>query len=134
MDEKIKSLRIIHLAMSAGTLLAYFLIGNLSLESFQMPELTSTSFVYFAIPIVAFLLSNFLFKSNLKQADTKNKWQDNLGVYQTACIIRWGILEGAALLILFFKPDLLLLGVLVILYLFFLHPTEDRIKQDLQRS
>lgn len=127
MNEKIKVLQIIHLGICAGTIVAYLFVGELSVESLNIKAIDLSETIYFVIPILAFFLSNFLFKSQLKQADTKLKPEDNLPIYQTASIVRWAVLEAAALLILFLKQDLLILGILIILYLIFLRPTEDRI-------
>lgn len=134
MNEKIKVLQIIHLAVCAGTVIAYLFIAQLSIENLKIETTDSSDLIYFAIPISAFLLSNFLFKSQLKQADPKLKPLDNLPIYQTASIIRWAILEASALLILFLKQDLLLLGILIIVYLVFLRPTEDRIVSELSKA
>jgi hypothetical protein len=134
MKEKIKVLQIIHLAICAGTVIAYLFIAQLSIENLKIETTDSSDLIYFAIPISAFLLSNFLFKSQLKQADPKLKPADNLPIYQTASIIRWAILEASALLILFLKQDLLLLGILIIVYLVFLRPTEDRIVSELSKA
>ena len=134
MNEKIKVLQIIHLAICAGTVIAYLFIAQLSIENLKIETTDSSDLIYFAIPISAFLLSNFLFKSQLKQADPKLKPLDNLPIYQTASIIRWAILEASALLILFLKQDLLLLGILIIIYLVFLRPTEDRIVSELSKA
>ena len=134
MNEKIKVLQIIHLAICAGTVIAYLFIAQLSIENLKIETTDSSDLIYFAIPISAFLLSNFLFKSQLKQADPKLKPLDNLPIYQTASIIRWAILEASVLLILFLKQDLLLLGILIIVYLVFLRPTEDRIVSELSKA
>ena len=121
MTEKIKTLQIIHLAVCAGTILAYFLLGELSIEKLKnIPVIDSSSIVYVFIPILAFVLSTFLFKSQLKQIDPKLKTEDKLPIYQTASIMRWAVLEGAAFLILFLKPDFILFGILIIIYLIFL--------------
>lgn len=132
MTEKIKTLQIIHLAVCAGTILAYFLLGELSIEKLKnIPVIDSSSIVYVFIPILAFVLSTFLFKSQLKQIDPKLKTEDKLPIYQTASIMRWAVLEGAAFLILFLKPDFILFGILIIIYLIFLRPTAERINNDL---
>ncbi|OXB03891.1 MFS transporter [Flavobacterium plurextorum] len=132
MTEKIKTLQIIHLAVCAGTILAYFLLGELSIEKLKnIPVIDSSSIVYVFIPILAFVLSTFLFKSQLKQIDPKLKTEDKLPVYQTASIMRWAVLEGAAFLILFLKPDFILFGILIIIYLIFLRPTAEKINNDL---
>lgn len=133
MNEKIKVLQIIHLSICAGTVIAYLFIAQFSLESLKIETTHSSDLIYFAIPILALFMSNFLFKSQLKQADPKLKPEDNLPIYQTASIIRWAILEASALLILFLKQDLLLLGILIVVYLVFLRPTEDRIVRELSK-
>lgn len=127
MNEKIKVLQIIHLAICAGTVIAYLFIGQLSIESLKIEFIDSSDLIYFAIPILAFFVSNFLFQSQLKHVDVKLKPEENLPIYQTASIIRWAILEASALIILFLKQDLLILGILIIVYLVFLRPTEDRV-------
>ncbi len=129
-----KVLQIIHLAICAGIVIAYLFIAQLSFESLKIETTDSSDLIYFAIPILAFFLSNFLFKLQLKQADPKLKTEENLPIYQTASIIRWAILEASALLILFLKQNLLLLGILIIVYLVFLRPTEDRIVSELSKA
>lgn len=132
MTQKIKTLQIIHLAICAGIVVVYFMLGNLSIESLTITSIDSSEIVYVLIPILAFILSNFLFKSQLKQANLKLNLEENLPIYQTASIIRWAILEGAAFVILFVSPKFQLLGILLIVYLAFLRPTEERINNDLQ--
>lgn len=134
MTQKIKTLQTIHLAICAGIIVAYFMIGNLSMETLKIKSIDSSEIMFVAIPILAFFLSNFLFKSQLKQANSKLKSEENLPIYQAASIIRWAILEGAAFLILFVSPDFQLFGILIIAYLVFLRPTEDRVNNDLQNS
>lgn len=131
MTEKIKTLQIIHLAVCAGTIVAYYFLGELSVEKLNIPNIDSSSLVYVFIPVLAFVLSTFLFKSQLKQIDPKLKTEDKLPIYQAASIMRWAILEGAAFLILFLKPDFVLFGILIIIYLIFLRPTEERVNNDL---
>ena len=48
--------------------------------------------------------------------------------------MRWAILEGGAFLILFMKPDLLIFGIVLILYLVVLRPTEQKIVSDFQAN
>jgi len=131
MTEKIKALQIIHLAICAGTVIAYFIVGDISLETLQIPIIDSASALYLAIPILALVLSSILFKTQLRQIDPKLKLEDKLPVYQAASIMRWAVLEGAAFLILFIKPEFIIFGILLIIYIIFLRPTEDRITNDL---
>lgn len=131
MNEKIKTLQLIHLALCAGLLVAYFVIGDISVEKLKIIPIIDSSSIFFAIiPFLAIILAHFLFKSQLKQVDPKLKLEDKLPVYQTASIIRWAILEGAAFIILILKPDFLIFGILLIIYLIFLRPTEEKINDD----
>lgn len=132
MTEKIKTLQIIHFAICAGTILVYFFIGEVSIEKLKtIPTIDSTSAVYIFIPVFAFVLSTFLFRSQLKQIDPKLNIEGKLPIYQAASIMRWAVLEGAAFLLLFLKPDFILFGILIIIYLIFLRPTEEKINSDL---
>lgn len=133
MNEKIKVLQIIHLGICAGTIVAYLFVGDFSVEILNVPSIDSSDLIYFAIPILALFLSSFLFKSQLKQVNVKLKPEDNLPIYQTASIIRWSVLEAAALLILFLKPELLVLGILMIIYLVSLRPTEGKIVSEFSK-
>lgn len=132
MTEKIRVLKIIHLAICGGTIFLYLILGGISRDILKIPNMDSTSMIYLVIPILAFFLSNFLFKSQLKQADRSLNLEDNFGIYQSASIIRWAILEAAALMIVILAPDLMIFGILIILYLLFIRPTENRLKADLQ--
>lgn len=131
MTEKIKTLQIIHLAICAGTILAYYFVGEISIEKLKVPELSTVEILYTLIPILAYVISTFLFKSQIKQIDPKLKLEDKLPLYQVASIMRWAILEAAAFLVLFLSPDFIIFGILIIIYLIFLRPTEERIKNDL---
>ncbi|PBJ06832.1 MFS transporter [Flavobacterium sp. ACN6] len=93
MNEKIKTLQIIHLAICAGTILAYYFLGELSLEKLSMPNIDSASLVYVFIPVLAFVFSSFLFRSQLKQIDPKLKVEEKLPFYQAASIMRWAVLK-----------------------------------------
>jgi len=134
MTEKIKTLKLIHLAICAAMVVSYIFAGQYTIEQLIGQEINMDNLVYLTIPIAAFILSNFMFKSQLKQVDSKASLEEKLPVYQTASIIRWAILEGAAFLILFIKPDLLIFGILLILYLVYLRPTEEKIINDFQSN
>ena len=115
MTEKLKILKIIHLAICAGMILAYIFAGQFTIEQLKGQQIDSDDLVYLAIPFAAFFLSNFMFKSQLKQVDSRSTLEEKLPIYQTASIIRWAILEVGAFLILFMKPDLLIFGIILIL-------------------
>ncbi|WP_026730412.1 hypothetical protein [Flavobacterium denitrificans] len=134
MSDKIKTLQIIHLGVCAGTIVAYYILGDISIEKLQIPAIDSSSVIYVLIPVFAFVLSSFLFKSQLKQINPKLKLEEKFPIYQTASIMRWAVLEGAAFLILILKPDFILFGILILIYLIFLRPTAERIDNDLSEQ
>lgn len=135
MQQKLKTLRVIHLALCAGLIMAYIIIGQItSLDALKLPEMDNDSIIYLLIPFMAFSVSNVLFKMQLKKANPKASLEENLPVYQTASIMRWAILEGAAFILLILKKEFILFGILLIVYLITIHPTEDRIKRDLNKS
>ena len=134
MKEQVKTMRIIHLALTIGVTIAYLFLSEISSidELFTLPVIEGNSFYFALIPIVAYLLSNMMFKNMLSKVDKKLKIDENLGAYQTAALTRWAILEGAAFIIIFNKPDFILFGIVTIIYLALLSPTESKITSHLK--
>ena len=132
LPEKIRTLKIIHLAILGGVIFIYVLLGDISMEILHIPPLDTLSMTFFAMPFFAFALGNLLFHQQLKKADRKLSPNDNFGVYQTGSIIRWAILELAAFVILLLAPEHLIFGIFTILILAFLRPTETRVEAALQ--
>ena len=64
MNQKIKTLKIIHLALVAGVTFAYFLIGDF--KNILNLEIDNSSLIYSFIPAAAYVLSNFIFNNVLK--------------------------------------------------------------------
>ena len=134
MEQQLKVFKIIHLALIAGLILSYYFLGDLgNLTELTFPTVNSENYIYLFIPIAAFIISNLLFKHFISKIDNNLSVQQKLVSYQTASIIRWAILEGAAFLILLIYPEFLLFGILLIVYLALLIPTEARIKRDLNQ-
>jgi hypothetical protein len=131
MMHKIKSLQMIHLAICIGMLVAYIFVGEITMDTFKVPTIDSSALIYLLIPVLAVFLSNFLFNSQLKQIDKKANVEDMLPIYQTASIIRWAVLEGGAFIILFAQPNLIVFGILLIVYLIILRPTQEKMERDL---
>jgi hypothetical protein len=131
MTHKIKSLQMIHLAICIGMLVAYIFVGEITMDTFKVPTIDSSALIYLLIPVLAVFLSNFLFNSQLKQIDKKANVEDMLPIYQTASIIRWAVLEGGAFIILFAQPNLIVFGILLIVYLIILRPTQEKMERDL---
>ena len=133
MKAQLKVFRIIHLALVAGLLVAYFVLGNLSdFSQLKLPTLNNDNMIYLAIPIAAFIISNLMFKMLVSKIDNALSLKEKIVPYQSASIVRYAIIEGAAFLILILKPELIVFGLLLIVYLALLMPTEQRIKRDLQ--
>jgi len=135
MTEKLKTIKIIHFAISAGIIISYLILGNLtSLDNLKFTSIDSSSIIYLLIPVSSIFLGNFLYKYQINSIDTKLKLEEKIPNYQTASIIRLAILEGAAFLILFLKPDFILFGILLILYIIFIRPTETQFRKDFETT
>lgn len=132
MQEQLKIFKIIHIALVVGLIMAYFFLGNISdFSQLKMPEINSENMIYLTIPIVAFLLSNLLFKRLVSKIESNLSLKQKLVAYQSATIVRYAILEGAAFIILIIFPEFIVFGILLIVYMALLRPTEQRIKRDL---
>jgi len=133
MNQKLKTLQIIHLSICAGVILGYVILGDFSPEVLQMPIVDSNSVIYAIIPLIAFVFSNFIFRSQINKINPKTSFDEQFPLYQTASIVRWAILEGAAFVLLILKKDFILFGILLIVYLLLLFPSEFRVKSDLEK-
>jgi len=132
MKDKLKAIKIIHIAMSIGTIIAYFVLGDLTnLNALKFPEINADSTIYLSIPLIAFASSSLLFKKQIQNIDSNLSLEEKLPLYQIASIIRWAILEGASFMILILKKDFLIIGIFIIVYLIYLRPTENKIRTDL---
>lgn len=132
MTQKLKTMKIIHLAICAGVCVAYFILGDFSnLNELALPEINAESSITLIIPVAAYLLSLIMYKTNLKKDEPSATLDQKIQLYQTSSIIRYAILEAAAFYLLIVQPEFRLLGIPLIVYMFFLHPTEDRFRRDL---
>lgn len=131
MKQKITILRVIHLTICVSIIVLYVVLGNFSIELLHFPSFGSPSSYILIIPLFAYVLGNYLFKIQLKRVDRTKSLEDNLGIYQTASIIRLAILEGAAFIILLLAPEFLLFGIFIIVYMVYLTPTEQKIEADI---
>lgn len=132
MKEDLKALKIIHMAISTGTILIYIVMVSLSIVGLKIPSFDQGNLIFLALTIVALFLSYSAFKFHLKRVDLKASLAEQFPIYRLASIYRWGILEGVAILIILFKPDLMIFGILIIINLVFLGPSEERMKTDLR--
>ncbi|MGG6229271.1 MFS transporter [Tenacibaculum sp. SDUM215027] len=129
MNQKIKTLKIIHLALVAGVTLAFTILGDFKIM-FDM-VIDNSSLMYAFIPAIAYVASNFMFKNMLRKVQKDASNEEKFAIYQTASIVRWAIIEGACFLILILKPDFLLLGVILLIYLILLTPKKTQIVETL---
>ncbi|TDQ22794.1 MFS transporter [Tenacibaculum caenipelagi] len=125
MNQKIKTLKIIHLAMVGGVTLGYTFLGDFK-TIFNM-VIDDSSLLYAFIPAIAYVFSNLMFKNTLKTIKNDAPVEEKLAVYQSASIIRWAIIESACFILIILKPDFLLLGVILLIYLILIAPKEPQI-------
>lgn len=109
----------------------FFILGKNAIADFKIPTIDSDSIIYVLIPVLAIVLSNFMFKNMISKIDSNLSLENKFGVYQSSSIVRWAILEGAAIVLLFQKPDFFIFGIVIIVYLLTLRPTEDKVNNDL---
>ena len=129
MQQKFKILQLIHLALISGVSIAYMVFGNL--KNVMDLKIDTTSLPYAFIPLVAYYLSNFIFKIVLKGIKREATTDEKLTIYQSASIVRWAILEASCFVILFLKPDFILLGFILLIYMYLIRPTKNTIAQTL---
>ncbi len=129
MQQKFKLLQLIHLALISGVSIAYMVFGNL--KNVMDLKIDTTSLPYAFIPLVAYYLSNFIFKIVLKGIKRDATTDEKLTIYQSASIVRWAILEASCFVILFLKPDFILLGFILLIYMYLIRPTKNTIAQTL---
>ncbi|AUC75777.1 MULTISPECIES: MFS transporter [unclassified Olleya] len=133
MQDQLKVFKIIHLALVVGLIVAYFFLGNISaLSQLKLPTLDNASMIYIILPVAAFLISNLMFRLLVSKIDNTLSLKEKIVPYQSASIVRYAIIEGTAFFILIIKPDFIIFGILLIVYLALLMPTEQRIKRDLK--
>ena len=141
---QVKSLLILHFALFAGQIL-FLLVATLliSLDLFPpalskyAPELILLSAL---IEVIAILLARFIYRRKLKKINAEvTTLPRKIESYRAANIIRWSILEGAALIVivLFLLTNqwLILFIVLALLFIFYTtRPTAPNIASDLKVS
>lgn len=135
-------LRILHLALVAaivvfGTVVQFVL---LPLPDFQ-PNQNSALFVNLSAGYLVFAatIGYWLFGNQLKTAKKLKTLNDKLNAYRSASIIRFALLEGAALVAIVFyllTGNIILLGIagIGLLVLLLVHPNAMKLKDHLDLS
>lgn len=131
-------MNLLHMALSAGPIMVGLIFYN-STPLKDYTEVTGDIFIYVfpLIGLLGVLASTFMFKTLTKNLNEKSGLQEKLAGFQSASLVRYALLEGPALLNLFWfskSGNLLYLtvaGVLVLL-LVLQRPTRLKIERELQ--
>lgn len=135
-------LRILHLSMMAAVvvlgLVAHFVLIPAPdfMPNENGPLFVNISAAYLAIAVA---ISYWLFGLRVQAAKQQIGLSDKLNTYRTATIIRFALIEGAALLVVVFyllTANLVLLGIagIGLIVLALLHPNPVKLKMDLDLS
>ena len=135
----IKTMSIIHLGLLAGP----FVLGIIAYLQTERPFLDYTNtedvFIY-VVPVFAIsgiFMGNLLFKKLMASATKTDGLRTKLARFQTASLIKYALIEGPALLgaVVFLNSGnltyLYIAGTLI-LFLYLLRPTKDKIELGLQ--
>ncbi len=132
MEQKLKVLRIIHLALIGQAVFMYFIFGEIDkLEFLDFKEVEGPAYMMLIVPLGAVFASDFLYKILLKKVDRNSTADQKVQHYMVACILRWAVIEGPIFFLLFME-DFILVGLMLIGYLAFLGPSKDKMEQDIE--
>ncbi|AEM71042.1 hypothetical protein Murru_2003 [Allomuricauda ruestringensis DSM 13258] len=134
----LKTMSILHMGIAAAPVVLgaffYFKTGDAALN------FSNSSDIFLAIvPVVALasiFLGDLIFKKNLKSLPENATLKNKLAKFQTASIIKYGLMEGGALfcIVVFANSQnltYLIIGVFLICYLFLQRPTKQKIERAL---
>ncbi|MBO0322693.1 hypothetical protein J0X14_10330 [Muricauda sp. CAU 1633] len=134
----VKILSFLHLGILATPLILavffYFQIQDTHLS------FSNSDDIFLAIvPIIAvgsIFLSDFLFRKMVKNISNAMGLKEKLARFQTACIISYALIEGAALfsIVIFYNTQnfaYLFIGLFLLFYLYLKKPTKDKIEHQL---
>ena len=118
MKEKFRTFIIIYAVLLSGIVMAAIFTEAFDWETIF--HISEEQLPWLFIPVGAITLSEFLFRKTMKQIDRKKTDENTrLGIYQTASIIRWAILEGAALVCILL-PGIPAINILLIIAFYLL--------------
>lgn len=135
----IKTITIIHLGLLSAPTLFGFVAYAQAKDTFLDYSNTDDTFML-VVPIIALsgiFMGNLLFKQSLIAARKADSLQNKLAKFQTASLIKYALIEGPAFLaaVAFFQTNnltYLYIAAILILYLYILRPTKDKIEKGLQ--
>ncbi len=134
----IKTLSLIHLVMVAGPLLVgtiLYLNTNIKMDG----SIGDDIFVYVfpLMALVGIFSGKYIYNILLNNLKKNDDLQQKLVGYQTASFVKWGLLEGPALLnIMWFSTNgnllFLTVGGTLLVFLFAQRPTKSKIENELE--
>ncbi len=135
----LRSNSMLHFALLSGQIMLaiVFIAMTGKTEIILNPEGDLFFILVPAFALVALLISGFMFKKLLVQANTKTTLSEKLSLYRPALLVRFAILEGASLfgiVAYFLNANLfyVFVSALVMVYFFTLRPTKEKLEMDLQ--
>ena len=135
----LKILKIIHIALVLG-LVIFGIVAYFSGEGFVTQFTMEGDFYIYLVPSIAILAyfgSKLLFKQELSKIDKSAILAQKFAKYQAASILKFALIEGAALLALvaFMSTRYSLyftIALCLVAYLAFQNPTKNKLITDLQ--
>ncbi|NJB36090.1 hypothetical protein [Croceivirga sp. JEA036] len=134
----VQTLTIIHIVLIGGTLaFSTFLYLSSKNQGVTVPQ--QESILLYVLPTlaaIAIFLGNYIFKQKIEKARNLPSIQKKCSAYLPASIIRYALLEGAALLniagyTLEGYPIYITITGTLILYMLWLRPTREKVSKDL---
>ncbi len=127
MKEKFKIIRTIYFALLAGIILAFIFGHEVNLKT--IGEISESQYIYLLIPIAGIIGSQLLFEFNIKKLKSNIENESKIGEYQTASLMRWAVLEGAAFFSIFDDEAPQINAVIIIAFFILIYPTFDKFTQ-----
>ncbi|MGB5556108.1 MAG: hypothetical protein WBM83_15740 [Flavobacteriaceae bacterium] len=136
----LRTLSIVHLFFVVG-LVVFAIIAYWQLETF-VTQIDGNDTLLYIVPVVAligYFGSQFVFKQALKAIPKTDAIDTKLAKYKTATILKFALIEGAAILALiaFHGSGIVLyfvIGICLIAYLIVQKPNYERLKNDMALS
>jgi len=117
MKEKFRILATIYAFLLGGMILAIVFAGNVDYN--DLLNISESQYLYLAIPFVAIAGSEFLYRNKMKEIKSNSTENGKTGLYQTASLMRWAVLEAATFYALI-DPEVPLINIAIVLVYFIL--------------
>jgi len=120
MKEKFRIFATIYAFLLGGMILAIVFTADIDYNN--LLNISKSEYTYLVIPFIAIAASEFLFRNKMKEINSKSNENENYGIYQTASLMRWAVLEGAVFYTLF-TPEVPKINIVIVLiYFIFIFP------------